>query len=182
MRLDENTASIHGYLCSDGYVTKSKNPKDSVNFYGLRQIQESLRKLGIESSINYRKEKRIWNLAICGKDDLIKFQEKINFLHKTKSQKLKNAIESYVNYFWNVPKDRKDLIKFMKRKGRKNITRKEIRFNSIIKKNLKILKNNLSTFGVKSNLNGPWKNPYGSIWYCLSINFKEFNKLKGGKN
>jgi len=36
MKFDENLAAVHAYLCADGYVVKSKNPKYKYFHIGFR--------------------------------------------------------------------------------------------------------------------------------------------------
>ena len=136
--------------------------------------------ISITSTVKLRKDRGIWSLTICGKDDIEKFKKEIGFLHPKKAQKLVDALNSYVDYNWKIPEDI-NLIKFIIEKGRVNRSRKQVRFNSIIKQNLINLQNKLFKMKVKSKLNGPWKNPYGSIWYCLSMRLDDFNKLTGGE-
>jgi len=187
MSRKELSSWLRSYFDCDGWASlvKAKDRKiglDSVNYIGLKNIQKSLKPFGITSSVHPRKARSIWNLSICGKDDLIKFRDEIGFLHPNKKRKLEEAIGSYMDYNWKVPEDKYKLTKFLKEKGRKNLQRKEIRFNSIIKFNLEDLHSKLSKYKVESRLNGPWKNPYGSKWYCLSINLRELNKLRGGES
>lgn len=141
---------------------------DCVNLNGLKQIQNSLKKNGINSTI--KKTKRpIWRLNICGLDDIKKFEFTIGFLHPDKKTKLKNAINSYKDYNWKVPKKKEELLKFIKKLGRKNESRKEIRFFSIKKNNLNILKSRLNKYNINSKLLGPWKNNHDSSYYCLVL-------------
>lgn len=110
----------------------------------------------------------------------MKFKENIGFLHPNKRQKLYDAINSYVNLEWNLPKTQKDLFEFVEVRGRFSSKRKEIRFNSVIKQNLEKLKQLLKVNRINSKILGPWTNPYSPIWYCLILKGEEFNKIKGG--
>lgn len=71
---------------------------DSVNHEGLKNIKLTLQKLGIDCKLKQKKGRDILRLLIYGKDNLIKFQKQINFLHPDKKVKLQEAINSYVSY------------------------------------------------------------------------------------
>ena len=178
---------LRSYFDCDGSVgfIKAKDRKialESINHSGIKQIQRVLSHyFGINSTVKLRKNRNIWSLTICGKDDLEKFQKYIGFLHPKKSQKLTEALNSYVDYNWLIPDNKQELIKFLIQKGRMSYTRNEVRFNSIIKQNLTHLQNRLAKFNIKSRVLGPWTNPYGSIWYCLAFNLRDYNKFVGGE-
>ncbi len=179
---------LRSYFDCDGWVSsiKGKDRKiglESINKIGLIQIQNALNiNFKINSSIKKRNGRNIWSLTICGRDDLLKFEENIGFLHPKKSHKLTEAVNSYVDYNWHLPENEAELIIFLNKKGKINVARKDVRFNSIIKDNLIKLQDKLSKIGIKSRLNGPWKNPYGSLWYCLSIRLEVYKKIIGGEN
>lgn len=178
------SAWLRSYFDCDGWVSviKAKDRKiglDSINRKGLFEIKKSLKEnFDINSSVKKRKTRDIWSMAICGKDDLEKFQKNIGFLHPKKASKLKEALNSYVNYRWEIPESRQDIIKFVKNKGKFSTKRKEIRICSILNINLKELKQGLELLGIKSTVLGPWKNNWGTSYYTLSIKEKEFSKLK----
>jgi len=70
---------------------------DSINLNGLNQIANTLNKLRISSRIQkvkYR-ENTSYRLIISGKENLIKFNKIIGFMHPIKKKKLKEAIQSY---------------------------------------------------------------------------------------
>ncbi len=149
---------------------------DCCNKSGLFGIRKALKKFNIDSGIKKRKSRTIWSLTICGLDDLKRFYKFIDYNHPSKKQKLIEALNSYMNYTWKMPKSRKELLKFIKEKGRANNQRKEIRFNSIKKYNVLNLKKVLNKHRIKSKIFGPWMNTYGSKYYCLII------KMNGGEN
>jgi len=155
---------------------------DCVNYSGLKSVKKSLEKFGIDSTIKQRKE-NMWRLSVCGLDDIKKFEKYIGFLHPDKKHKLSEAINSYRNFEWAIPKEKDELIKFIYSKGKLSAKRKEIRLYSIRKENLEQLETYLRKYGITSRLLGPWKNKYGSIYYCLSINkrYLEWNKENGTK-
>jgi hypothetical protein len=147
---------------------------DCCNRSGLLQVQSALKKFNINSRIKKRKNRTIWNLSIFGLNNLKRFSSHIGFKHPKKLNKLFIAIDSYVNYNWVIPSNKVELIKFINEKGRISLARKEIRFNTIKKKNLSILKKALNNHNIKSKILGPWYSGTGSKYYCLTI------KLGGG--
>ncbi len=70
---------------------------ECCNYNGIKKIQQSLEKFNIESQVKTKKDRNIWRLTICGKEDLKKFRKDIGFLHPEKNKKLNEAINSYVN-------------------------------------------------------------------------------------
>ncbi len=94
---------LRSFFDCEGYVEVQKAKSrvvrlESVNKTGLESVRRALLKnFGIESSIKERKSKNIMRLSICGKDDLLKFQKEVGFLHPAKSRKLEEAIRSYKN-------------------------------------------------------------------------------------
>ncbi|MEM5800069.1 MAG: LAGLIDADG family homing endonuclease [Candidatus Aenigmatarchaeota archaeon] len=152
---------------------------ESVNKNGLEQIRNSLLKFGIKvSNVKKRKNRNIWYIYICGKENLLKFKENIGFLHPNKNKKLLEAINSYINYEWLIPSEREEFIKFVNDKGKLRNDTKEVRFFSIIKDNLIRLKEELIKYGIDARMYGPWKNNRGRIYYCLSFKQKELIKLR----
>ncbi|MBW2995043.1 hypothetical protein KY312_01720, partial [Candidatus Woesearchaeota archaeon] len=98
-------------------------------------------------------KRNIFRLLIYGKDNLIKFQRTINFLHPEKQKKLGDAIDSYVNYKWTFPERQKDLKKFVLKLFESKISNDRIVITSINKNNLIILKNHLKNiFKINSKL------------------------------
>ena len=141
---------------------------DCCNQKGLFQVKESLKRLGIKSSIRKKKNRNIWSLVICGLDNLKIFKKNVSFLHPKKERKLKEAIDSYVNYRWEIPLRKKDLFKFMALKAcvrPKNL----LIFHSIMKINLLELKKALNKYGIKSKLKGPLFSGGGSKYYRLNV-------------
>ena len=175
---------LRAYFDCDGWVgfVARKDRKvglASINYPGIRQIQKKLKSVfDIESKIAKHTNKNIYDLTICGKDDLEKFQKDIGFLHPKKANKLQEALESYVDLNWTLPQKVPEFLDFVREKARINTSRKEVRMNSIIKNNLAMLQNKLLKMGIKSRLNGPWTNSYGSKWFCLSMRLEDFHKLE----
>lgn len=142
---------------------------DCCNYEGLLKVQESLALLDIKSSIKKRTGRTIWTLSIFGLNYLKMFREKIGFLHPKKNYKLNEAIDSYVNYYWQIPSDSSSLLNFIKYKGRIRKDRGEIRLSSIKEENLINLKKALNRLSIKSKLFGPWISGTGSKFYQLTI-------------
>lgn len=65
------------------------------NQKGIKEIQQSLEKLNMRSQIKKRKNRKIWRLTICGKENLRIFYKEVGFLHPEKYKKLRDAINSY---------------------------------------------------------------------------------------
>jgi len=174
---------LRSYYDCDGWVAciPHKDRKiglESINEAGIKSIQKFLKSaFGVESSLKKRKTRKIWSLTICGRDDILKFKKHIGFLHPAKSKKLDEAVNSYIDYKWKIPRNREGIVDFINIHGRISNKRKEVRFNSIIKKNLTEFQHRLRSINISSRINGPWTNPYGSIWYCLSIKKHDYDKL-----
>ena len=187
LSLEELKCWLKSYFDCDGWVAVQKAKSrviglESINKVGLEQIRNSLLKFGINASdVKKRKNRNIWSIHICGKDDLLKFKENIGFLHPRKNDRLLEAISSYETYEWLVPEKREELINFVNKKGRIRCNSKEVRFFTILKNNLIKLKNELDKYNIKSIVSNPMKNGYGRIYYCLTTNQKELKKLNGGE-
>lgn len=67
----------------------------SINKKGLKQLQKLLIRFKIDSKLNGPYKEKYFELKIMGRKNLIKFSEKINFVHKGKKNKLKKSIETY---------------------------------------------------------------------------------------
>ena len=149
---------------------------DCCNEIGLQSVQKTLQRLGIDSQIKRRKNRTVWRLTICGLQNLKIFQKKINFLHPNKEKLLIKAINSYKNYIWKIPFNRKELFSFILRKGKVRKSRKEIRILSIKKQNLIQLQKALKKYDIKSRILGPWKSSTCSQYYSLITKEENFNE------
>lgn len=69
---------------------------ECCNHSGILQIKDELQKLGIASQLVKKKDRTIWRLTICGKENILKYQQEIDFFHPQKKQKLEEALASYV--------------------------------------------------------------------------------------
>lgn len=85
-----------------------------VNKKGINQIRFALKSLGINSKLNKRKGRNTFALHIYGKDNLVKFDKKVGFLHPAKKKKLQEAIKDYMNYYWEYPVSKTGLKTFIK--------------------------------------------------------------------
>ena len=110
-------------------------------------------------------------MYIYGKDNLIKFQKIIGFLHPEKKAKLDEAIKSYIDYTWHFPNNNNlknfivCLIKTRAHYKKPNI----LRITSIYKCNLIELKKHLNTlFKINSKIYDR-KNGLGNKYYELAI-------------
>lgn len=137
---------------------------DSINEEGLLQIQKALLKFKIKSKIKKRKNRKIYTLNIYGKENLVRFQKEINFLHPKKKEKLKQAINSYMNYEWIISKR---LIR-QKAKIKKPFI---IRIISNLKENLIKTQNFLNQHEIESKIYRR-KNGQGTTYYSLRIQKK----------
>ena len=187
LSLEKLKCWLRSYYDCDGWVEVQKSKSrviglESINKNGLEQIKNSLLRFGIKASeVKKRKNRNIYCINICGKDNIIKFKENIDFLHPNKNKKLLEAINSYKTYEWTIPSKKEEFIEFINKQGRLRNDTKEFRFFSIIKDNLIRLKEKLIDYDINAKIYGPWKNNRGREYYCLSFNQKELIKLGGDK-
>lgn len=137
------------------------------------QIQNVLLNFKIKSKIKKRKGRTTSTLIIYGKNNLIKFQKEINFLHPAKNLKLQQAINSFVNYNWTISKN---LIK-QKIKIKKPFL---IRIVSKVKENLIQIQKFLNNYKIESKIYQR-KNGLGTTYYTLMV-YKKDSVLKAIKN
>ncbi len=179
---------LRAFFDCEGWVLvkKAKNRhigSDSVNHNGLRQIQEGLERFIIKSKIKILNNRDISRLLIYGKENLVKFQKEIDFLHPDKKKKLQEAIDSYADYNWNFPKDKEKLkvyiINFINKRTKIDKAFR-IRICSNSEKNVVSLSQHLKNlFRVDSKVYGPKFNGIGTMFYELTIHKKEdVNKCK----
>lgn len=187
-KLDKNLIKLwlRAYFDCEGWVTCISHQNRAiglccVNEKGIIKIVEALKILGIEAKYKKRNTRNIFSLNIFGKDNLIKFRNKVGFLHPKKNKNLEIAINDYVKYLWEFPENEKSLRNFVK-----NIIKDKIRFRkdkfyariiSNKKQNLTRLKKELfKFFEIKSRVYKS-KNGCGTIYYTLMIKNSEVNKL-----
>ena len=169
---------LRAFYDCDGWVELQKAKSrtislECINESGIKSIQKGLLKFKINSSLKYKKAKKIWRLRICGLDDIKGFSSYIGFLHPNKARKLDNVLNSYKDYIWDIFTSKKSLLKFIKNMGKIRKGRNQIKIHTIKLKNLLNLKKVLSTYKIRSKIDGPWKNQYGSINYYLVLNKRD---------
>ena len=101
---------------------------ECCNRKGIFSIQKELNRFGIDSKVSKKKGRTIWRLTICGLNNLKRYNAQIGFLHPDKAKKLKEALSSYKNYNWTIPKTRTQLFYFIRTQGREQKFRNEILF------------------------------------------------------
>lgn len=188
-KLDQRFTRIwlRAYFDCDGWVfCKSHQNRmiglDCVNIHGLSQIKKALFGLGISSIIKKRSTRNIFSLGIYGRNNLIKFNEKIGFLHPDKKEKLETALRDYVNYDWIFPMENSALVSFVSNliKSKAKIKRPEGIFRIISNKENNLLKLQeylIEIYSIESKINRR-VNGIGTSYFQLNINKKsEVNKL-----
>ncbi len=148
---------------------------ESINREQLPFIQKSLKELNIKSKIYIRKNRNTSELKILDKNSIINFEKEIGFLHSKKRNKLKKAINSFMDYKWDL--ENIEFKPFFKKKAKLKKPY-SIHLFSIIKDNLeKISKILKDKYNVESKIYKD-KNGYGNIYYTLSVQKKdEIRKL-----
>ncbi len=153
---------------------------ECCNEKGLLQIKDSLERFNIKSSVKRKTGRTIWRLTICGKENLIRFFKLVNFLHPNKNKKLTEAINSYQNLWWNIPRNKNNLLEFIIKKGKLRIDRSELQLTSVNQLNVVKLQKALNKYNIKSKLFGPYGK--SSRYYCLKIKQEAFqnerNKIR----
>tara|TARA_Y100000034_G_C6903455_1_gene418572 strand:+ start:2254 stop:3159 length:906 start_codon:yes stop_codon:yes gene_type:complete len=170
---------LRAYFDCEGWVICKTHQNrhigaDCVNEIGIKQIQESLNKLDIKSKIKKRNDRNIFTLNICGKENLIKFNNKIGFLHPAKKEKLREVVNDFVNYYWEFPKEKRRLKYFVTnlllKKAKIKKSNKIVYIISNKEVNLIILQKSLKkVFNIETKLN-KCVNGIGAIYFQLNIN------------
>src|SRR3989344_5987715 len=125
---------------------------ESCNEKGILSVQGALRKFNINSYIKKRNYRTIWRLTICDRKSVLEFQKNVGFLHPEKNAKLAKGIASYKNFDWVIPSDKEGLLSFVNLNGKMIKYRNQIRFSSIIRKNLTGLRKALNKHGINSKV------------------------------
>ena len=183
-KLNEKLSKIwlRAYFDCEGWVTCKTHQSrmigaDCVNERGIKQIKETLLKLGIKSKLKKRNTRNIFSLAIFGKENLIKFHEKIGFLHPEKVERLKKVLGDFVVYEWKYPQDKRQLISFVKKilklRGKIKKNNGVLRLISCEEENLIRLQKELNILFKIDCIVNRQVNGIGTIYYELSINKKE---------
>jgi len=177
---------LRAYFDCEGWVfCKSRQNRhigvDCVNKTGLDQVEEALNKLGIATIRKFNKKRNIHRLIIYGKENIIRFRDKIGFLHPEKEIKLDKSIEDFMVYEWNFPENNQKIVEFLRQLF---IDRARIRkagyvyFISKERSNLKRLQDLLKKRYQIYSLFYQHINGIGTIYYELDINRKsEVKKL-----
>jgi len=173
---------LRAYFDCEGWVTcKSHQNRmigaDCVNENGIKQIKESLEKTGIKTKVKKRNTRDIFSMFIFGRENLIKFKEKIGFLHPSKKEKLNEVLNDFVDYDWKYPDNQEELVKFIKEilylRAKVKKDNGVIRIISKKEKNLLRLQKELNRlFNVDCKVNKRI-NGIGTIYFELNINKQE---------
>lgn len=173
---------LRAYFDCEGWVfCKSHQNRhigaDCVNKIGLEQIEKALNKLGIATTRKFNKKRNIHRLIIYGKENIMRFRDKIGFLHPKKAERLLSVTNDFMVYEWVFPKDNVKLREFIKNlitfraKMRKNSW--IVRIISNKEDNLINLQKGLTTFfKIESRIN-KMANGIGTVYYEMSINRRE---------
>jgi len=175
-------AWLRTFFDCEGWVTCKTHQNrhigaDCVNEKGILQIKQALIRLGISPWIKKRLDREIFSLKIYGKENLVKFSKDIGFLHPLKKEKLKQAINDFVNYYWSFPKGNLEKKNFLKKIMLEKVKVKRdngvIRIISNKEVNLLNLQKELNNiFNIESKVNKRI-NGIGTIYFQLNINKKE---------
>src|SRR3989344_7356370 len=173
---------LGAFFDAEGTVksTKAKDRSISmecVNKKGIREIQKMLfENFKIVSKIFPRKNRSTEVLYIFGKENIIKFQKEIGFLHEKKSLKLDDAVNSYITYEWIFPDKKSELKKFVIQKMREKSKMGKygcVRFCSNKRENLLKLADGLSEFfRIEARVSNERFNGIGTKFFELNINKK----------
>ena len=135
-----------------------------------------LDKLGIKSIKKIVKGGKMFRIFLYGKDNLKKFEKEIGFLHPDKKRKLKKAIEDYVNYVWQFPKEENKSKRFLRKILKEKLMVRKPRSSRIISKEesnlLQVQKLLKKFYNIHSRVNKS-VNGTGTIYYELNIHRKE---------
>jgi len=149
---------------------------DCVNEKGINQIILSLESLGIKTIKKFNKKRKIYRIIIYGKENLLKFKEKIGFLHPEKVKKLEEVEKDFIVYEWDFPKKEKECKNFIKELLKRKIKirrKKYVRIFSKEESNLVILSKLLKRLYKINSKVHKYVNGFGNIFYELNINKKE---------
>ncbi len=171
---------LRSYFDCDGWVEVQKAKcrvigLESINEVGLKEIQKALDdRFSIKSTVNRRKGRNIFFMAICGLDDIKKFRDNIGFLHPKKKKKIEEAIKSYKTYEWKINAGR--ILHLLNRRGRRR--RGLIWLYSVRKSNLERVGEILNTYEIIYKIYGPCKSGQGSVYYYMTFKEVEFEKIR----
>ncbi|HLC79050.1 MAG TPA: LAGLIDADG family homing endonuclease [archaeon] len=166
----------------EGWVTGEEDREiglEMINLSGVLRIKKLLEEFEIPVIFKIKKNGKIFRLNIFGKENFIKFQNQIGFLHPRKKLKLQEVIDSYVSYEWIFPEDKELLSNFIIGKLKEKLSksrldsRKRIRICSCRKSNLEKLHLYIKEFyNVESIVSDTMFSGIGVPYFELSINKK----------
>jgi len=173
---------LRAYFDCEGWVTcKSHQNRhiglDCVNEKGINQIKVALDKLRIPCKLKFREKQKIYRMHIFGRDNLIRFDKEIGFLHPLKKEKLKKALADFVDYDWKFPTKEGELIEFIKNililRGK---IRKDNGILRLISKEefnlIRVQKELNRLFNIESKVNKR-TNGIGTVYFELNVNKKD---------
>lgn len=172
---------LRAYFDCEGWVFCKKHQNrhigvDCVNEEGLNQVIKALNKIGIKTIKKHNKKRGIFRIFIYGKNNIIRFKNKIGFLHPKKICKLNEALNDFVVYEWNFPGDEEECKRFVYNLLKEKIRIKKPYCTRIISNkigNLERLSKLLKKFYGINCLINKYFNGIGTIYYELSMNRKE---------
>jgi len=162
---------LRAFFDCEGWIIVDKRKTrsiclESINQYQLPLIQKALKEFNINSKIYKRKNRTTSNITIPDKQSIINFKKEIGFLHPKKKEKLKKAIDSFIDYNWDFSNF--NIKRFMKKKSKFRKPYFIVIF-SIIKENLEKLSISLKEkYNIESKIYKN-KNGYGTIYYYLAV-------------
>ena len=179
LNLDLSKIWLRAFFDCEGWVyCKSHQNRviglESVNKEGLQQVKDALEILGISCKISKRLNRSTSALNIFGKENIIKFEKTIGFLHPDKKNKLKETISDFMNYNWIFPIKETQLKRFVKdiisEKAKIKKGSWTARLISNKETNLIRLQKELNNlFGIESKINKR-VNGIGTTYFELNIN------------
>jgi hypothetical protein len=172
---------LRAYFVCEGWVTCESHKNrmigaDCVNEKGIKQIKGALKRLGIESIVKKRNTRNIYSLKIYGKENIIRFNNQIGFLHPEKKEKINRCINDFVKYELEFPIEEEKLREFIKEilKNKSKISsNKTIRIVSNRERNLIRLQKELNRFWNIQSKFYKRVNGIGTEYYELDINKQE---------
>jgi len=172
---------LRAFFDCESWITKRAAKDRSVslecvNEKGIYSVQKALNELQIKSTISKRKTRPIYVLRICQKEMIVKFKNKIGFLHPQKKAALDESLNTYISYEWKFPKETNALNEFVIAKLIEKVKVNkmgQIKFCSNTKSNLvKLSKYLFELFKIDSKVYGPRYNGLGTKFFQLEINKK----------
>lgn len=148
---------------------------DCVNKKGFDQVELALNKQGIKTIRKFNAKRKIHRIFIYGRDNLIRFGQKIGFNHPDKRRKLVETLSNFVDYIWSINDNGSNIGEIILVKG---VIKKPYHFRIYSKEKINILKIKrilCSAIGILPNsiLVDERINGLGTRYFELSINKKK---------